>query len=125
MTTVIETVAGRVDVVVGCEHVSAYIAARRAVSAEDAGATAIMVLPSAFGEALEYYGRIADSVSCPVIIQDAGWMGVQLPDSLLRAIAERAQTLRSLLDRRAVDAARHRRLRRAEATVPASAMELW
>jgi 2-keto-3-deoxy-L-arabinonate dehydratase len=94
VTTVVETVAGRVDVVVGCEHVSAYIAARRAVSAEDAGATAIMVLPSAFGEALEYYGRIADSVSCPVIIQDAGWMGVQLPDSLLRAIAERAPNAR-------------------------------
>lgn len=85
---VVEAVAGRVDVVIGCDHTGTEAAAARCFRARDAGATAVMlfpptlVKPGAAGLA-EHYAAAAEA-GLPVIVQDApAWTGVTLsPDAL-------------------------------------------
>lgn len=73
---VIETVAGRVPVVMAADYSGTDVAVERAVAAHRAGADAIMVLPPYFikpdNENLtRYYRRLAEAVPIPIIVQDA------------------------------------------------------
>ncbi|MBU2533020.1 MAG: dihydrodipicolinate synthase family protein [Alphaproteobacteria bacterium] len=81
-----ETVAGRVPVIVTCSHFSTRIAAARAHRAASAGASMIMLMPPYHGAALkadekgitEHFLAIADACGLPLMVQDAPLSGVTL-----------------------------------------------
>jgi 2-keto-3-deoxy-L-arabinonate dehydratase len=81
-----ETIAGRVPVIVTCSHFSTRIAAGRAKRAADAGAKMIMLMPPYHGAALragesgivEHFTAIADAANIPLMVQDAPLSGVAL-----------------------------------------------
>jgi 2-keto-3-deoxy-L-arabinonate dehydratase len=95
LEAVMESVRGRVPVIVGCEHSGTLVAARRCRLAADAGAQAVMLLPPSFtvpqrASIRDYFLRCADSADIDIVVQDApAWTGVQLPvDLLLEMYAE-------------------------------------
>jgi 2-keto-3-deoxy-L-arabinonate dehydratase len=81
-----ETIAGRVPVIVTCSHFATRIAADRAKRAADAGAKMIMLMPPYHGAALqagergvvEHCAAIADAAKIPLMVQDAPLSGVAL-----------------------------------------------
>jgi len=73
---VVEHMAGRAPVVVSADGAGTAVAVDRAKRAAAIGADALMVLPPYLGKPnqaalLDYYVRIADAVSIPIMIQDA------------------------------------------------------
>lgn len=85
--------AGSVQVTVGVTSASTALAVQRAVSAERAGADAVMVAPPAgslAGRALrDHFRRIGEGLSIPLVVQDlpvAG--GVQMPVEFLAQLAD-------------------------------------
>jgi 4-hydroxy-tetrahydrodipicolinate synthase len=81
-----ETVAGRVPVIVTCSHYATQIASARARHAAEAGAKMIMLMPPYHGAALradekgiiEHFAAIADAAQIPLMVQDAPLSGVSL-----------------------------------------------
>jgi len=81
-----ETIAGRVPVIVTCSHFATRIAADRAKRAAEAGAKMIMLMPPYHGAALkagengiiEHFAAIADAANVPLMVQDAPLSGVAL-----------------------------------------------
>lgn len=71
---VVDTVAGRVPVVVGTGHLSTRVACEQSRRAKALGADGVMVIPSRncgpWPLLVEYYRRVADAAGCPVIVQD-------------------------------------------------------
>ena len=67
-----QRIAGRVPVVIGIAEVSTAAAVKRAVLAEQFGATAVMVLPVTYWklddeEIFHHFAKIADSISIPIM----------------------------------------------------------
>lgn len=89
---VVATARERVPVVVSADGAGTDVAVDRAVSAGILGADALMVLPPHFikpdaDNLRRYYGRIADAVPLPIMVQDAPQLtGVALPSGLLARI---------------------------------------
>jgi 2-keto-3-deoxy-L-arabinonate dehydratase len=98
--TTVRTVSGRVPVVISADGTGIAIAVERAASAEAAGADALMVLPPSFIKPdqpglFDYYRRIGEAVSIPIIIQDAPQLtGVAMVPSLWARLAETVPTIR-------------------------------
>src|SRR6516225_11048713 len=75
----LEHVAGRLPVIVTTSHYSARVAAARSRAAQDMGAAMVMLMPPFFGATLTapgpavlaYFARVADSISIPIMVQDA------------------------------------------------------
>ncbi len=72
-TATIEQVAGRVPVLVGVSHLTTAGAVRHARFAEQAGATAVMVLPMSYwklteAEILRHYEQVAGAVGIPLMV---------------------------------------------------------
>jgi len=96
MTTVLEHVAGRVPVIVTTSHFSTEICADRSRRAQDAGAAMVMVMPPFFGATLrvseagihEFFRRVSDAISIPIMIQDAPMAGTSLSASFLARMAK-------------------------------------
>ncbi len=86
--------AGRGSVVISVGAESTYAAERLARHAQDCGATAVMAIPPvsvAAGEAelFRYYRRLIESVTIPVVVQDAsGYVGRPMPISLQARLLE-------------------------------------
>ena len=88
-------VAGRVPVIVTCSHFSTRLAVERARRAEAAGARMVMLMPPYHGASLraddagvyEFFARVAEAVSVPIMVQDAPLSGVTLSVSLLARLA--------------------------------------
>jgi dihydrodipicolinate synthase/N-acetylneuraminate lyase len=88
-------VAGRKPVIVTCSHFSTRIAIERARRAEAAGAKMLMLMPPYHGATLradeqgvfEQFGRVAEAVSIPLMVQDAPLSGVTLPVPFLARLA--------------------------------------
>jgi 4-hydroxy-tetrahydrodipicolinate synthase len=83
---------GRVQVTVGVSAPSTVLAAERAVSAERAGASAVMVAPPAetpAGHVLgDHFRRIGERLSIPVVVQDLPAVGgVRMPVDFLAGLA--------------------------------------
>ena len=84
-------VAGRVPVIVTCNHFGTRVASERARAAASAGASMLMLMPPYHGTALraddtgviEHYACIAEAVDLPIMVQDAPLSGVSLPVPLL------------------------------------------
>jgi 4-hydroxy-tetrahydrodipicolinate synthase len=95
MRVVLEHVAGRVPVIVTTTHFSSEICAARSRAAQDAGAAMVMVMPPYHGatfrvpeEAIyQFFRRLSDAVSIPVMIQDAPVAGTPLSVAFLVRMA--------------------------------------
>jgi len=87
----LEHVAGRVPVIVTASHYSARIAAARSRAAQDMGAAMVMLMPPFFGATLgvpgpaviDYFKRVTDAISIPVMVQDAPLSATPMPAGLL------------------------------------------
>ncbi|MBB3017413.1 4-hydroxy-tetrahydrodipicolinate synthase [Microvirga lupini] len=96
MTTVLEHVAGRVPVIVTTSHFSTEICAERSRRAQDAGAAMVMIMPPFFGATLrvsepgiyEFFRRVSDAISIPIMIQDAPMAGTSLSAPFLARMAQ-------------------------------------
>lgn len=76
MPLIIREARGRVPVFVSTGHTGTHVAAQLSKAAEEAGADGLMVLPPYYlkptaEDLFGYYKAISDSVSIPVMIQDA------------------------------------------------------
>jgi 4-hydroxy-tetrahydrodipicolinate synthase len=97
---VIARVAGRATVVISADGTGPEIAIERAKSAEKAGADVLMVLPSSFVKPgpdglRDYYTRVGESVSIPIMIQDAPQLtGVAMGPALWAELSKSVDTIR-------------------------------
>lgn len=98
----LEHVAGRVPVIVTCSHFSTRIAVERARRAAEAGAAMLMLMPPYHGATLradeqgvfEHFSRVAESVSIPIMVQDAPLSGVTLSVPFLARLAREVPQVR-------------------------------
>jgi dihydrodipicolinate synthase/N-acetylneuraminate lyase len=98
MELALRHVAGRVPVVVTTSHFSTRVAAKRSRRAQDAGADMVMLMPPYHGATLraseadirEFFLRVADACSLPIMVQDALVSGTALSARLLAEIARSA-----------------------------------
>lgn len=77
LSTVVRVANGRVKVVMNTGAESTDVAIHYSRRAEELGADALMIRPTSFipvkeSENVEYFGRIAESVSIPIFLQDQG-----------------------------------------------------
>jgi 2-keto-3-deoxy-L-arabinonate dehydratase len=94
--------AGRVPVIVTCSHFSTRIAVERARRAEAAGARMLMLMPPYHGASLraeergilEQFARVAETVSIPIMVQDAPLSGVTLSVPFLARLAREVPQVR-------------------------------
>ncbi len=95
MDCVLGHVAGRVPVIVTTTHFGTQICAERSRRAQEAGASMVMVMPPYHGATIrvpeiglyEFFRRVSDAVSIPVMIQDAPVAGTPLSVPLLARMA--------------------------------------
>jgi len=93
--TALEHVAGRVPVIVTTTHFSTRVCAERSRRAQDMGAAMLMVMPPYHGatfrvpesQVFDFYARLSDAVSIPVMVQDAPASGTPLSAAFLARMA--------------------------------------
>jgi len=93
--TIIEHVAGRVPVIVTTTHFSSRLTIERSRRAQALGAAMVMVMPPYHGATIrvpegaivEYFQRLSDALSIPIMIQDAPVSGTVLSAPLLARMA--------------------------------------
>jgi dihydrodipicolinate synthase/N-acetylneuraminate lyase len=93
--TIIEHVAGRVPVIVTTTHFSTRLTIERSQRAQALGAAMVMVMPPYHGATIrapegaivEFFQRLSDAISIPIMIQDAPVSGTVLPAALLARMA--------------------------------------
>src|SRR5262245_8307416 len=93
--TIIEHVAGRVPVIVTTTHFSSQITVERSRRAQALGAAMVMVMPPYHGATIrvpetaivEFFQRLSDAISIPIMIQDAPVSGTVLSAPLLARMA--------------------------------------
>jgi 2-keto-3-deoxy-L-arabinonate dehydratase len=93
--SILKHVAGRVPVIVTTTHFSTDICAARSRRAQDLGAAMVMVMPPYHGATIrvapagirEFFQRLSDGISIPIMIQDAPVSGTAMPAPFLAQIA--------------------------------------
>ncbi len=93
--TALEHIAGRVPVIVTTTHFSTTVCAERSRRAQDMGAAMLMVMPPYHGatfrvpeaQTFEFYARLSDAVSIPIMVQDAPASGTVLSAAFLARMA--------------------------------------
>jgi 2-keto-3-deoxy-L-arabinonate dehydratase len=96
MLAVLDHVAGRVPVIVTTTHFGSQICAERSRRAQDAGAAMVMVMPPYHGATFrvgeaaiyDFYKRVSDAISIPIMIQDAPVAGTPLSVAFLARMAK-------------------------------------
>ena len=94
--TVLDHVKGRVPIIVTTTHFSTAVCAARSRRAQDLGASMVMVMPPYHGatfrvpepQIYDFYARLSDAVSIPVMIQDAPASGTVLSAAFLARMAK-------------------------------------
>jgi dihydrodipicolinate synthase/N-acetylneuraminate lyase len=94
-STVLDHVKGRVPVIVTTTHFSSAVCIERARRAQERGAAMVMVMPPYHGatfrvpedQIYEFYGRLSDALTIPVMIQDAPASGTVLSAAFLARMA--------------------------------------
>ena len=84
---VLETVDGRVPVIVTTSHFSSRLCIERSRRAQEMGAAMVMVMPPYHGATFrvgevqihEFYARLSDALNIPIMIQDAPAAATPLP----------------------------------------------
>lgn len=92
---VLDHVAGRVPVIVTTTHFGSAVCAARSRSAQAAGGAMVMVMPPyhgatirvAEGAIFDFFQRVSDAVSVPIMIQDAPVSGTALSAGFLARMA--------------------------------------
>ena len=95
-TAILQHVNGRVPVIVTTTHFGTEVCARRSRRAQEAGASMVMVMPPYHGATIrvseekifEFYARLSDAISIPIMIQDAPVSGTALPAAFLARMAK-------------------------------------
>lgn len=95
-------VAGRIPVIVTCNHFSTRLAMARARRAAKAGAQMLMLMPPYHGATLrtdekgtfEHFARVAEAAGIPIIVQDAPMSGVTLSVEFLARMARELPLVR-------------------------------
>ncbi len=95
METALAHVAGRVPVIVTTTHFGSSICAERSRRAQDLGAAMVMIMPPYHGATFrvpeariyEFYQRVSDAISIPIMIQDAPVAGTPLSAPFLARMA--------------------------------------
>jgi dihydrodipicolinate synthase/N-acetylneuraminate lyase len=96
LRTVVKVANGRVKIVMNTGAESTDMAIYYSKRAEELGADALMIRPTSFipmpaSENIEYFGRIAESVSLPIFLQDQGT--AQVPPGVAVQCAKRHENL--------------------------------
>lgn len=92
---ILEHVAGRVPVIVTTTHYGTQVCQDRSVQAQAMGASMVMIMPPYHGATIragesqiyEFFARISDSISIPIMIQDAPVSGTTLSAPFLAKMA--------------------------------------
>src|SRR5215467_7181757 len=122
----ISTVDGRVPVIVGSSHTGTQAARELAQMAQDLGADAVMVAPSKEpvpndDRIVEYYQRIADGLSIPIVLQDhPASTDVHLSPKLMLSLVRRIPAISCIKEEAVPTATKIRQLREGldETTLP-------
>jgi 2-keto-3-deoxy-L-arabinonate dehydratase len=101
MHCVLDHVAGRVPVIVTTTHFASQVCAERSRRAQQAGAAMVMVMPPYHGATIrvaepgivDFFRRVSDAVSIPVMIQDAPVAGTPLSVPLLVRMAREIENI--------------------------------
>jgi 4-hydroxy-tetrahydrodipicolinate synthase len=101
MHAVLDHVAGRVPIIVTTSHYGSQICAERSRRAQAAGAAMVMVMPPYHGATIrvpeqgiyDFFRRVSDAVSIPVMIQDAPVSGTPLPAPFLARMAREIENI--------------------------------
>jgi 4-hydroxy-tetrahydrodipicolinate synthase len=96
LSTVVRVNNGRVKVVMNTGGEGTDVAISLSKRAEELGADALMIRPTSFipiqaSENIEYFGKIAESVSLPIFLQDQST--AQVPPAMAVACAKRHENL--------------------------------
>ncbi len=97
----LEHVAGRVPVIVTTTHYGTAVCAARSKRAQDMGAAMVMVMPPYHGATFrvpeplihEFYARVSDAISIPIMVQDAPASGTVLSAPFLARMAQEIEQL--------------------------------
>jgi dihydrodipicolinate synthase/N-acetylneuraminate lyase len=97
----VEHVAGRVPVIVTISHFATHIVVERAKYAQSLGASMVMMMPPYHGVGLvpaplgiyEHFKAVSDSISIPIMIQDAPISGASLPVDMLVKMAKEIENV--------------------------------
>ncbi len=95
-STTLKHVAGRVPVIVTTTHYSSRVCAERSRRAQEAGAAMVMVMPPYHGatfrvpepQIYEFFQRLSDAITIPIMIQDAPASGTTLSVPFLARMAK-------------------------------------
>jgi len=98
----LEHVAGRVPVIVTTTHFSSKICAERSRDAQELGASMVMVMPPYHGATIrsgekdifDFFSHLSNSISIPIMIQDAPVSGTPLSVQFLTRIAKELKNIR-------------------------------
>ncbi len=94
--TILEHVAGRVPVIVTTSHFSTQVCIARSQRAQSKGAAMVMAMPPYHGATLrvseplvyEFFARLSESISIPIMVQDAPMSGTPLSPAFLVKMAQ-------------------------------------
>ena len=97
--TILEHVNGRVPVIVTTTHFSSRLTIERSKRAQALGAAMVMVMPPYHGatirvgeaQVFDYFARLSDAISIPIMVQDAPVSGTVLSPALLARMAREIQ----------------------------------
>lgn len=97
--TALEHVAGRVPVIVTTSHFSTQVCSMRSRHAQDCGAAMIMAMPPYHGATIrvgepsvyEFFARVSESISIPIMIQDAPVAGTPMSAAFLAKMARQIE----------------------------------
>lgn len=101
MVAVLEHVAGRVPVIVTTTHFSTFVCAERSRRAQDTGAAMVMIMPPYHGATFrvpetsiyDFYRDVSDTISIPIMVQDAPVAGTPLSVAFLARMAKEIENL--------------------------------
>lgn len=100
--TALEHVAGRVPVIVTTTHFSTRICAERSRRAAAMGAAMVMIMPPYHGatfrvseaQIFDFYARVSDGLSIPIMVQDAPAAGTVLSAPFLARMAREIEQVK-------------------------------
>jgi len=114
----VETVSGRVPIIVGTSHSGTRAAAVLSRRAEELGASAVMVTPGKEAvpndqRIVDYYRRIAGEISIPIVLQDhPASTEVHLAAELILRVVEEVASIACVKEEAVPTAGKIRQLRR-------------
>jgi len=101
MEAALRHVAGRVPVIVTTTHFATHVCAARSRRAQDLGAAMVMIMPPYHGATIrvgeaaihEFFRRVSDAISIPIMIQDAPVSGTILSTPFLARMAREIENV--------------------------------